>query len=207
MINHEKLLSFVLIAISVTCTGCPEIYSLQANVPNVCKSFDNLKIDGAGRFSGIILREVSKTFIADLRDDLPEILVPTDGGASADYRIDIRLTSGEIEIASGISDFDFVEKLTIQMEPDPEHISEFHFDAEPAVSTLLPRQNIMDYEKPMDTFVSSPIHATLNGAFDVLPYVQYGPLRLTAIFTGWLPSEDFYINIKICFAVTLRSGR
>lgn len=151
--------------------GCGPLSTVEFDVPEVCKSFDNQAFAAA---------PISKTATVsqELTFDLPAEL----GGLGEQLEAQVKLTRLEVSPRDGVEDLSFVDAARLDLLP-------------PAGSDL-PQAALGQYQRAPGATAEA---VSLRGeTVNLVPYLTGGPLHLAVSFTGRMPAKAWHADLKVC---------
>jgi hypothetical protein len=150
---------------------------LEAPLPDVCRDLKNQSFPASpgGVGTQTVNRLVEENFDLSSAGDLSE-LSPK-----------VRLKSMTLTALSGISDFGFVDAVSV--------------DIQDAVGGSLPTTNVTTYAR--DTAAAASATLEMKGAdADLWPYVKDSKVKFNATFTGEPPTSSWTAGVKVCLGLS-----
>jgi hypothetical protein len=152
-------------------SGCGPLSTVEFEIPDVCKSFDNQAFEAAPV-------SMTATIAQELTFDVPAELA----GQSEQLEAQVHLVRLDVAPRDGVADLSFVEAARLELLP-------------PAGSQL-PNALLGQYQRTAGAATEA---VSLRGeSINLVPYLTSGPLHLAASFTGRLPTKAWHADLKVC---------
>lgn len=168
--------ALLLCAVSLLATGCDSLFSIEAEVEEICKSEADLDFPAA--FPGTASVQQSITFpLGDLSDPLPE---------DADVTSELRLKVFEVNATTDLSG---IERATVSVR-------------KPGTEQLI---LIGEYRRS-GTGAVRQLRLTGSGAVDILDLATQDELDFVFEARGSLPTESWSADLKACADVKAKAN-
>jgi hypothetical protein len=164
----------LLAAALLSLTSCG-LFFVQADEPEVCKTFPNQQFDAApSGFSGTFTYPPMSFAFGD---QLPDFF------KSDKFKATFRIRSVQMTAVSGVQDLSFIDAATLSLS-----------------AAGLPDVKVVNYTRAAGAPASATIDMVDAAQPDVFPYLESGNASGSFSMTGSLPSVSWAADIRVCFS-------
>jgi hypothetical protein len=160
-------------------TGCNEIFYVEAETEEVCKTQRNISFPASIPIPGTVSQTINFP-VGSIGDTLPT------GSTEAQLRVrlfELTATSGNVDL-NGIDDASVALRLPNQSTPT----------------------KLLEYRRPTNQTATQKISATGAGVLDLNDLIRQDNLELTFEATGTLPQHDWTGDVRVCAGLWMKTN-
>jgi len=164
--------------------GCA-VGSMEAD--KLCVTKHSLSFPGTTLFEGVETPPVTQKFDFDVSEALTKYSL----GPSAEMEAEVTLESVTLIAKQGIKDFNFISTLSFKIAADPKN---------PGADALDPIE-VVNYRRVEGSapLSSSSLELPSTTQENIHPYLKLGKNYVTVRASGFVPTDDWAIDVTICF--------